>query len=361
VAKKSKGHGLTAIRGHCMRLLGIASLTVVVVALAGSAIAATPKPAIKKVTPLSGKVGAKVTITGLRFTGVRTVKFGAVKAAFRVASKTRITATVPKKAKTGKISVTTRSGTATSGRSFKVIVPRPPAPPAPVPAAGAGTLTTPTTAVSAGSKGNTLVFTFTAPTGGITNGSVTITVPAGWTPPVTTNAIGCTTASVGTVATSGQTISVSALTLAANATTTITYGATTGGSCAANDGATAPATVGATSFTASQRSTAGGTITDLVAPSITVHAADGSGTLTTAVTSVPAGDTGNVIPFVYTAAAGGISGGSVAITVPAGWSAPVTTNTAGCTSASAGTVATSGRVITVSGLTLAAATTVTIT
>src|SRR4029078_7649822 len=48
---------------------------------------------------------------------------------------------------------------------------------------GAGTLTTPTTKVSASQTGRTITFTYTAPTGGINNGSVTVVVPAGWTAP----------------------------------------------------------------------------------------------------------------------------------------------------------------------------------
>src|SRR6185436_19897287 len=82
-------------------------------------------------------------------------------------------------------------------------------------AAGAGTLTTPTTNVSASQTGRTITFTYTAPTGGINNGSVTVVVPAGWTAPSTTGAnAGYSSSSAGTLTVSGQTITVASLTLA---------------------------------------------------------------------------------------------------------------------------------------------------
>ncbi len=65
--------------------------------------------------------------------------------------------------------------------------------------------------------------------------------------------------------------------------------------------------------------------------------------------------------FTYTAPAGGIKAGSVAVTVPAGWTAPNTTaGTAGYSTASAGTLTVAGRTIQVDGVTLAAAGTMTI-
>src|SRR5262245_28698226 len=66
-----------------------------------------PTPTIAHFTPSSGKVGTSVTITGTNFTGDRPVAaiwFGDTKAKFVVKSATRLTATVPKGAKSGKIS-----------------------------------------------------------------------------------------------------------------------------------------------------------------------------------------------------------------------------------------------------------------
>ena len=78
-------------------------------------------PANLTFTPTSGPVGTVVTITGTSLTGATKVAFGGVKAiTFTVNSDTQITATVPTGAVTGKISVTTPGGTATSTDSFTV-------------------------------------------------------------------------------------------------------------------------------------------------------------------------------------------------------------------------------------------------
>jgi len=73
-----------------------------------------PTPTITKVLPARGKVGAKVTVTGTNFTGTTSVTIKGVAAKFNVVSKTRLTFLVPKKAKTGSVTVTNPSGTATS-------------------------------------------------------------------------------------------------------------------------------------------------------------------------------------------------------------------------------------------------------
>ena len=172
---------------------------------------------------------------------------------------------------------------------------------APLAADGSGTLTTPTTNVAAGSTGNTLTFTYTAATGGMRNGSVTLVVPTGWSAPSTTGtAAGYTTSSTGTVGVAGQTITVSGVTLTATSTLTVVYGSTAG----TGPGATATATTGAQTWQAQQRSSSvSGALVNLgSSPSVTVNAADGSGTLTTPTTNVPAGSTGNTLTFTYTAA-----------------------------------------------------------
>src|SRR6185437_6059546 len=225
---------------------------------------------------------------------------------------------------------------------------------------GSGTLTTPTTNVAAGQTGRTITFTYTAATGGINNGSVTLVVPAGWSAPSTTGAnAGYSTSSAGTLAVAGQTITVSSLTLAAANTLTIVYGSTGGG----GPGATVTSSTGAQTWQAQENSTSAGSLTNLGAsPSITVYAADGSGTLTTPTTNVAAGQTGRTITLTYTVATGGINNGSVTLAVPAGWSAPSTTGAnAGYSTSSAGTLAVAGQTITVSSLTLAGGNTFTIT
>src|SRR6266511_2131571 len=225
---------------------------------------------------------------------------------------------------------------------------------------GSGTLTTPTTNVSASQTDRTLTFTYTAATGGISNGSVTLDVPSGWSAPSTTGSnAGYSTSSAGTLSVSSQSITVSSLTLAGGATFTITYGSTAGG----GPGATATSTTGAQTWQAQQRSTSGGTLTNLgSSPSITAYAADGSGTLTTPTTTVAIGSSGNTITFTYAAATGGLSNGTVTVDVPSGWSAPSTTGSnAGYTTSSTGTVSVAGQTITVSSVTLADGATMTIT
>jgi uncharacterized repeat protein (TIGR03803 family) len=78
-------------------------------------------PAVLSLSPGSGAVGSTVTITGNSFTGATRVTFGVGKVAvFTVNSYTQITATVPVGAVTGKISVGTPGGTATSPTVFTV-------------------------------------------------------------------------------------------------------------------------------------------------------------------------------------------------------------------------------------------------
>ena len=142
------------------------------------------------------------------------------------------------------------------------------------------------------------------------------------------------------------------MTLAPNATFTITYGP-----------ATAPTTGGPQTWSATEASTAAGTLLALAAsPSINIYAGDGSGTLTAGPSPVGFGSAGNTETFTYTADAGGTSNGSVTVVVPAGWSAPsIVSGNAGYTVSSTGAVAVAGQTITVSGVTLAGGATMTIT
>jgi len=78
-------------------------------------------PVISGIAPASGPVGLEMTITGTGFTGASAVKFGGVKATgFTVNSGATITATVPGGALTGKVSVTTAGGSASSRTVFTV-------------------------------------------------------------------------------------------------------------------------------------------------------------------------------------------------------------------------------------------------
>lgn len=85
-----------------------------------SVAAPAPAPTISKLSATSGKVGASITITGTNFTGATAVRFNGTAAAFTVVSATRIVAIVPAGATSGKVTVTTPGGTATSKRGFTV-------------------------------------------------------------------------------------------------------------------------------------------------------------------------------------------------------------------------------------------------
>jgi len=142
-----------------------------------------------------------------------------------------------------------------------------------MPPADVGIVTTVTTDVAVGTAGNTIVFTYTAPRGGVHDASLELAVPPGWTAPVTSDAPGCTTATVGTVTTSGQTITVSAVTLPPNGQMVIACGDGDGGRCTATDAATAPATTGTPVWQTKVRLSPGGPSTNLSSsPAIRVDA-----------------------------------------------------------------------------------------
>ena len=77
-------------------------------------------PVLKTFAPPSGAVGTQVVLTGTSFLQTTAVKFGTKTATFTVDSDTQITTTVPTGAVTGKISVTTPGGTASSTGNFIV-------------------------------------------------------------------------------------------------------------------------------------------------------------------------------------------------------------------------------------------------
>jgi uncharacterized repeat protein (TIGR03803 family) len=70
--------------------------------------------------PTSGKVGAAVIILGNSLTGATRVTFNGTPATFKVVSGTELTTTIPSGASTGKVEVTTSSGTLTSNVNFRV-------------------------------------------------------------------------------------------------------------------------------------------------------------------------------------------------------------------------------------------------
>ena len=82
-------------------------------------------PKIFSFSPKAGPVRTKVTIIGQGFTGATVVTFNGKRATRKaVLSDARITATVPKGAKTGFIKVTAPLGVAASATRFRVTGPR---------------------------------------------------------------------------------------------------------------------------------------------------------------------------------------------------------------------------------------------
>jgi uncharacterized repeat protein (TIGR03803 family) len=76
--------------------------------------------AFVETVPTSGAVGAKVIVLGTNLTGATALSFNGTAAAFKVVSSSEITTTVPTGATTGKIKVTTPSGTLSSNVAFRV-------------------------------------------------------------------------------------------------------------------------------------------------------------------------------------------------------------------------------------------------
>ena len=142
-------------------------------------------PTITGFTPAGGSAGTVVTITGSNFSGVTAVAFGGTGATFTVISPTQITATAPSGVTTGKITVTTSAGTATSAANFTVFS----FSPAYGPAGGSVTITgSGFTGASAVSFNGVNAAAFTVNSGtqitatvpaGATTGPISITVPGG--------------------------------------------------------------------------------------------------------------------------------------------------------------------------------------
>jgi molybdate transport system substrate-binding protein len=80
-----------------------------------------PVPTITKLSITKGKPGIAVSVTGTNLNGTTSVTFQGIPAKFRIVSGTKLAITVPKKAKSGVISVTNPSGTATSAKAFTVV------------------------------------------------------------------------------------------------------------------------------------------------------------------------------------------------------------------------------------------------
>jgi hypothetical protein len=110
-------------RPHRIRLAAAALVVGVAVAVPIAAAAATKpaNPVITRLSPPSAKPMHKVFVDGRDFMHVRSVKVDGLKAAFKVDSARKITVTVPKAAKTGRVEVITKAGTALSRERLRIV------------------------------------------------------------------------------------------------------------------------------------------------------------------------------------------------------------------------------------------------
>jgi alpha-tubulin suppressor-like RCC1 family protein len=218
---------------------------------------------------------------------------------------------------------------------------------------GSGTMSASATTVPNGAKGATLSFRYTAGKGGIKGGELSLFVPPGWSAPTTEpKTAGYVSVPGAKVTVSGRIVTVPVKELPGNGSLAITYA-----------DATAPkGLVGEQNWVTLEQSTHAGKPKPIAQPAqVTVLSPDGSGTLTRASGPVTAGSSGSTVVWTYTAALGGLSDGTLELTVPAGWSVPSTNpKDPGYVTTSPGSLTVSGRTITVSGLTLSSGGIVTI-
>jgi hypothetical protein len=104
------------------RFAGLAAIAAAATVAAGSAFGATHvlAPSIASFKPTSAKVGAKVMIAGKNLTGATSVTLDGTRMTFKVVSAKSISVTIPTKAKSGKLIVTTKAGKATSKAKLTV-------------------------------------------------------------------------------------------------------------------------------------------------------------------------------------------------------------------------------------------------
>ena len=99
----------------------LAAATLAAVAAPISAFGATtPKPAISSFTPSSVAAMKTITVVGKNFAKIKSVTVDGLKATYKVDSATKLTVTIPAKAKSGLIKVTTAGGTAKSGHALTI-------------------------------------------------------------------------------------------------------------------------------------------------------------------------------------------------------------------------------------------------
>ena len=105
------------------RAIGLAMVAAVAALSAGSALATShvARPTITAFLPSTASAGTNFVIAGKNLKGATTVTLSGVKVRFKVLADQAIRASVPKTAKTGKITVVTKAGSVTSTINFTVI------------------------------------------------------------------------------------------------------------------------------------------------------------------------------------------------------------------------------------------------
>jgi hypothetical protein len=225
---------------------------------------------------------------------------------------------------------------------------------------GSGTIAV-TNPIVATSTVNQHVFTYTIGTGGMVNGTIAVVVPGAWPTPQDTTAtstnyttLGSGTASANALSISGNTVTIDGITGTSGQTIVFTYGDTSGGAPAITE----PASAQVGTFTTTQKSSSGGSLTALASQPTISAVADGAGTCAISPTTV-ATSTSTTQTITCTIASGGMSNGAFAITVPASWtiapqilasSSPGYTDLGSGTATSQGTVGVSGQTINVTGV-----------
>jgi hypothetical protein len=235
---------------------------------------------------------------------------------------------------------------------------------------GSGTLSAavPVT-FTAASGGNQIIFDYTA-VGQMTGGELKLFAATGWTiPQGDPTKAGFATATtldgavIGTAVFDGSSVVVPIVSMTVNQGIRIVYGDATGGD---GSGATAAAVATTESKFTIQSRASGGQFVQVGQPQVAItNANNGSGGVSSSVSSVTAGSTGNAITFTYTAV-GTMNGGSIRLTTPPNWTLPDTTPSTGNVSvSSSGTIpaigAAAGPAVTVPITTLGPGGTITIT
>ena len=205
----------------------------------------------------------------------------------------------------------------------------------------------------------TLSFSYTAGSCALgPGGSVSVTVPSGWTSPDTVSGTrGFVASASGPVSVSGPVITVPAANLEPGTVVSFEY-----------EAAQAPGSPGSSTFIATEQSGPGGPAQDLADPPVVVVTPSrvtttpppppppppgGAGTMTVTPERVTTAHR-STLRFTYTAAQAGLSrSGEVTVEVPAGWTVPSAgPEQAGYVSASRGLLSVSARRITLTGVTL---------